>query len=224
MGNKYLLKFKKYLFSKYYQVGKKRMIINAIAASIIVFLLLLLDQLTKNLIFTNEEFIESTKSGFVRVIEWKIIGFRPLLHPGVTSKINEIIGFTTIHIFAFFIAVILIISILFSKNYLFLVFMSTLLAGDIGNEIDRYTFLYDKENNNAVKDILFLPYRDSGTFNFADIFIFVGPIGMLLVVFIEAIIKKFRESKNNNIDEKKNLETKVEKQELKSKDLEEKSL
>lgn len=57
--------------------------------------------------------------------------------------------------------------------------MIILLAGNIGNELDRLLY------QNGVKDIIFIPYRDKGTFNFADIFIISGPIGMVVIMVFE---------------------------------------
>ncbi|MDW2835460.1 signal peptidase II [Mesomycoplasma ovipneumoniae] len=166
----------KYINSKYIKIGKKRLLINILIAFLVILVTLLIDQLTKNLIFTYEEYRESTDKGFVKVISWVFIGFRPFLHQGVTSGINNVIGFTGIHIFAFLISLILLILIPFSKRYALTIFMAILLGGNWGNEIDRIL------DNNHVKDLLFLPFvRSSGTFNFADIFIFVGPIGIFII-------------------------------------------
>ncbi|EXU61229.1 signal peptidase II [Mesomycoplasma ovipneumoniae] len=166
----------KYINSKYIKIGKKRLLINILIAFLVILVTLLIDQLTKNLIFTYEEYRESTDKGFVKIISWGFIGFRPLLHQGVTSGINNIIGFTGIHIFAFLLSLLLLILIPFSKKYSLTIFMAILLGGNWGNEIDRIL------DDNHVKDLLFLPFaRSSGTFNFADIFIFVGPIGIFIV-------------------------------------------
>ncbi|WP_341490866.1 signal peptidase II [Mesomycoplasma ovipneumoniae] len=166
----------KYINSKYIKIGKKRLIINILIAFFVILVTLLIDQLTKNLVFTYEEYRESTDKGFVKSISWGFIGFRPFLHQGVTSGINNVIGFTGIHIFAFLISLILLILIPFSKRYSLTIFMAILLGGNWGNEIDRIL------DDNHVKDLLFLPFvSSSGTFNFADIFIFVGPIGIFIV-------------------------------------------
>ncbi|SYV91101.1 lipoprotein signal peptidase, partial [Mesomycoplasma hyorhinis] len=102
-----------------------------------------------------------------------------MLHRGVTSGLAKVFGFTIIHIFSFLLLFILIISVLLSKNYFFAAFMIILLAGNIGNELDRLLY------QNGVKDIIFIPYRDKGTFNFADIFIISGPIGMVVIMVFE---------------------------------------
>lgn len=160
------------------RVSKKRLLLNALFLCVLLLILLLIDQLTKNLIFKHEDFKTSAPPESLWINHgW--IGFRPLLHQGVTSGLAKKFGFTVIHIFAFLLLFILIFSVLLSKNYYFAAFMIVLLAGNIGNELDR--LLYE----NGVKDIIFIPYRDNGTFNFADIFIIAGPIGMVLVMGIE---------------------------------------
>ncbi|MBG0730544.1 signal peptidase II [Mycoplasma sp. 'Moose RK'] len=176
---------------KYRRIGKKRFFLNIVIAFFIVIILLLLDQLTKNLIFTQSEFEISTQKGFVKQISWWIIGFRPLLHQGVTSKINEIIGFTGIHIFALILGISLLISVPFSPKYFLTVFLAILMSGNIGNEIDRLL------NNNTVKDILYFPFWPGfrGTFNFADVFIVCGPAGILIFFIIDFIRDIFRKNR-----------------------------
>lgn len=197
-----LKKLTNFIKLKYQLVGKKRFFLNIIIAFSIVVVFLLIDQLTKNLIFSWDEYEISTKKGFIKNISWGFIGFRPLLHQGVTSRINHIIGFEGIHIFAFFLSLILLILIPFSKKFSLSVFMAILLAGNWGNEIDRIL------NDNTVKDLLYLPFTNSsGTFNFADIFIFIGPIGIILVHIIDTFKnsywEKFKKRKKKNVVEKK---------------------
>ncbi|WP_337903858.1 signal peptidase II [Mesomycoplasma ovipneumoniae] len=189
----------KYINSKYTKIGKKRLLINILIAFLVILVTLLIDQLTKNLIFTPEEYRESTDKGFVKIISWGFIGFRPLLHQGVTSGINKFIGFTGIHIFAFLLSLILLILIPFSKKYTLTVFMGILLGGNWGNEIDRIL------DDNHVKDLLFLPFvRSSGTFNFADIFIFVGPIGIFIVSLYDHAQPWISKKLKNKIFKKRN--------------------
>ncbi|AJC49606.1 signal peptidase II [Mycoplasma flocculare] len=196
-------KITNFVKKKYQLVGKKRLFLNIIIAFFIVLILVLIDQLTKNLIFSWEDYEISSKKGFIKNISWGFIGFRPLLHQGVTSQINKIVGFTVIHIFAFLLSVILLFLIPFSKKISLTIFMAILLAGNWGNEIDRIL------NNNTVKDLLFLPfYSSSGTFNFADIFIFAGPIGIILVhavdIFKNLNWKKIKNTKKHNSGNDKN--------------------
>lgn len=189
----------KYINSKYIKIGKKRLIINILIAFFVVLVTLLIDQLSKNLVFTYEEYRESTDKGFVKIISWGFIGFRPFLHQGVTSGINNIIGFTGIHIFAFLISLILLILIPFSKRYSLTIFMAILLGGNWGNEIDRIL------DDNHVKDLLFLPFvSSSGTFNFADIFIFVGPIGIFIISLYDQVGPWILKRLKNKIFKKKN--------------------
>ncbi|WP_337896314.1 signal peptidase II [Mesomycoplasma ovipneumoniae] len=189
----------RYINSKYIKIGKKRLLINILIAFLVILVTLLIDQLTKNLIFTYEEYRESTDKGFVKIISWGFIGFRPLLHQGVTSGINNIIGFTGIHIFAFLLSLLLLILIPFSKKYSLTIFMAILLGGNWGNEIDRIL------DDNHVKDLLFLPFaRSSGTFNFADIFIFVGPIGIFIVSLYDHAQPWISKKLKNKIFRKRN--------------------
>ncbi|MXR07959.1 signal peptidase II [Mesomycoplasma hyorhinis] len=172
------VKIKNFVKTILTRVPKKRILYNAIFLFVFLLILLLIDQLTKNLIFKHEDFNEYAPDEKL-VINHGWIGFRPLLHRGVTSGLAKVFGFTIIHIFSFLLLFILIISVLLSKNYFFATFMIILLAGNIGNELDRLLY------QNGVKDIIFIPYRDKGTFNFADIFIISGPIGMVVIMVFE---------------------------------------
>lgn len=167
------------------KLGKKRIFINIVISFIIVLVCLLIDQLSKNLVFSDSQY---KNSELAQQYDWGFIGFRPFLHYGVTTKINDLIGFEGIHIFAFALTVFLLISIPFSKRYAYVFFFSILLAGNWGNELDRFI------NNNGVKDLIFIPYRDNGTFNFADVFIFLGPSGFALSYFIDYILEKYKNS------------------------------
>lgn len=196
--NKIIRNTKDKFQEKITKLGKKRIYINIAILFIVVFVCLLIDQLSKNLVFSDADYNDKF-SVINKVYNWGFIGFRPLLHHGVTTKIDNLIGFTGIHIFAFALTIFLLIFIPFSKHYAYAFFLSILLAGNWGNELDRFI------NDNSVKDLIFIPYRDNGTFNFADVFIFLGPSGFALVYFIDYILEKYKNSNNkknaNNPDQ-----------------------
>lgn len=194
--NKIISNTKDKFQDKITKLGKKRIYINIAILLIVVLVCLLIDQLSKNLVFSDTDYKNPT---LAPKYNWGFIGFRPLLHHGVTTKIDNLVGFTGIHIFAFALTIFLLIFIPFSKHYAYAFFLSILLAGNWGNELDRFI------NDNSVKDLIFIPYRDNGTFNFADVFIFLGPSGFALVYFIDYILEKYKNSNNkqntNNFDQ-----------------------
>lgn len=167
---------------------KKQIIINAIILFTIAFLLLLFDQLFKNLLFNNDEY----KSGFINngiEFDFKVIGFRPLLHHGVTSGLQKVFGFWLIHFFSVIMILVAIVMLFFLKDRMLLVAISILLAGNLGNMLDRILY------NNSVKDILFLPFYDNGTFNFADVFIITGALLIPLTMFGRFLLTTYKSKK-----------------------------
>ncbi|MBN3534932.1 signal peptidase II [Mycoplasma procyoni] len=176
------------------EFDKKRLLFNGIITFSILLALILVDQLTKNLIFEHKEFVE--RPNWVEgknLFDYKVIGFRPILHVGVTSKLHEKLGFITIHILSVVVFLVALHFMIFAKKYYYIVVLGFLAAGDFGNMLDRFIYA------NGVKDILFIPWRDNGTFNFADLFIGAGAIGVAITIIIEALIMPyFKKSKKQD--------------------------
>ncbi|MGZ9428463.1 signal peptidase II [Mycoplasma sp. 480] len=178
--------------TKILSFNKKRLIINALITFGVLLVLTLIDQLTKNLIFEHQYFQERAEWIDGKTLyNYGFIGFRPLLHRGVTSGLNKYLGFTLIHIFSLLIVIVVPYFMVFSKKYYTLVFLGFLWAGTFGNMLDRFI------NQNGVKDILFLPWHDNGTFNFADTFIVIGSIGSTIILLYTSLIEPYFNKKKN---------------------------
>ncbi|UVD81541.1 signal peptidase II [Mycoplasma iguanae] len=179
---------------------KKKMIENVILFSVIFFIFFSFDLLTKYLFFSTEEY----KIGFEnnkRIIDWVIIGLRPKMHYGVTSGINNLIGFIGIHIFSWIVFFVIIISIFFVENKWMIAALALLNAGNMGNAFDRIFF------QNGVRDLFFIPYHDRGTFNLADIFIVSGSVAIIIVYCMQFLIEFIRKVKSKrNISLNQNTE------------------
>ncbi|WP_158763598.1 signal peptidase II [Mycoplasma sp. NEAQ87857] len=147
---------------------------------------LLIDQLTKEFLFDpNKEWNKNDPSTFK---DYKIIGIRSVWHDGVTFIEDANIGL--IQTLSIIIVVILLLTPLFSDldhfNFaiLFVMVFGIMMAGDLGNAIDRFRF------QKGVKDIFYLPWKDTGTFNFADTSIFFS-IGSIITLTIVKVIYEY---------------------------------
>ncbi|MGY6172012.1 signal peptidase II [Candidatus Mycoplasma pogonae] len=183
----------KKLFSKYltnHIVSKKRIISNAVFLLVFLIIFTLIDQLTKFLIFTDEQYHLSFFSNPDWVENLGFIGLRPLLHHGVTSKVHDTFGgFWIVHLFTALLLLFMFISIFFSKSKTVLFFIAVISAGNLGNMIDRIIY------HNSVRDLFFLPWHDNGTFNLADIFLIGGGIAIPISYILVQIITYFKNAR-----------------------------
>ncbi|VEU59685.1 signal peptidase II [Mesomycoplasma neurolyticum] len=170
----------------------KKRIINIFVFWTIITVALLIDQLTKTQIFTNEEF----KLGFLKenVHNYGIIGFRPVFHNGVTSGLHKFIGINGIHFLSFLFMIILLFLSFWSEKIIFIITYAICFSGVLGNTIDRIAYV-----DYGVKDLIFLPWFDTGTFNFADIFIAVSIILVIVATILANV--NFKNKKNNIQDD-----------------------
>ena len=101
--------------------------------------------------------------------DWNVIGIRSNAHYGTTVldflKINISTTWSTV-IFAG-IASLFILMMFFAKNKFTVIMISITIAGIFGNGLD---VVY----KGFVRNIFYMPWHDSGTFNFADVLIVVG--------------------------------------------------
>ncbi|WGI36638.1 signal peptidase II [Mesomycoplasma lagogenitalium] len=209
-ANKVLNDWKKSIIA----FNRKKLIINSILTVSILLILTLIDQLSKNLIFEHKYFTAKPNwNENNTIIDYGFIGFRPLMHYGVTSGLERLFGgFWFIHLFSLIIVIVTPYWMVFSKRYYLLVFIGFLWSGTFGNMIDRFMY------NNGVKDILFIPWRDNGTFNFADIFIIIGAIGVSLsfiyISLIESHLEKRKQIRSKaKLNEQESLNQVIEKEE-----------
>ncbi|WP_435129108.1 signal peptidase II [Mycoplasma sp. 6243] len=177
------------ILKNYLSVNKKRILITYIFifASLIVFLFI--DQMTKNLLF-NHGSIKTLDQNFEVSYNGQrfpaesilnsytvspLLGIRSIWHGGITfAKTRNTTLIQTISIILFIF--ILTYGLFLDKhNKIRAIFVGIILAGDLGNMLDRFIF------SGYVKDIFFIPFLNrDGTFNFADSLIFTG-IALLLI-------------------------------------------
>lgn len=166
------------------KIGWANRWIRTLMLFIIVFIpLIAIDQGTKAGIFNGD------KSGHPSdpVGDWKVIAFRSQFHTSTTFL--DFIGSSLPLWSALLIDYVLVIAfaalIAFSKTKLTSIAASVAFAGILGNTIDASAF-------QGVRNVFFIPWRDNGTFNFADVIIVVGSIGTGLSFMVPMLLKDFK--------------------------------
>ena len=153
------------------------MITSFIVAAVIVGL----DQLTKFLIYGTP----------ARSIIGNLLWFESTLNTGVAFSMFE--GMQILFVIVAAIASVLFVYLIISKKWLTSklekISVALVLAGTIGNLIDRIVF-------NGVRDFIYLKFINFAIFNVADMAITIGAI--LLCVAIIFLRKPKEEEKKNN--------------------------
>ena len=139
---------------------------------------MVIDRTTKANIFTSEQF---GSNWGIPVINWKLIGFRPLLNNG--AAFSSLLGkYAFLQSMGLIICIMTSLLIFIKIEIKFLIPLLFIGAGALGNTIDR--FIYD----GYVRDILYFPWWPSyATFNFADSFIIVNSVTLLIIILIDLI-------------------------------------
>lgn len=165
---------------EYIDYNRRNIIINLIIFSSIVFVLLLIDLLTKGLLFEWENGQGKNQTGGVQHVN-ALFGIRSVSNSGLTWGGN-IFPTWVIHLFNIIILLACFFFLIILKSHVFAISIAFIFAGTMGNMIDRMTF------SGKVRDIIFIPWADNGTFNFADVDAILGAI-MTLIYFVWQIFQ-----------------------------------
>lgn len=176
-------KFKHLLrnFLSYIIDNKKTIIINYVVFLSLIFVLLLIDLLTKQYLFDENNLYNVTNK--ITYQNW-LFGIRSIKNSGLTFLPNasDVVLVSIINIF---ILIVCLISLIFWKNILLSIFIAFIFAGSLGNTVDRLAFSY-------VRDIIFTPWLDKGTFNFADMDVIIGSFGFAITILTLYLIPYFK--------------------------------
>lgn len=177
-------KFKHLLrnFLSYIIDNKKTIIINYVVFLSLIFVLLLIDLLTKQYLFDEGNLYRVTNN--ITYQNW-LFGIRSVDNPGLTFFGNAKIDIVLVSTINIFILIVCLISLIFWKNILLSIFIAFIFAGSLGNTVDRLAFSY-------VRDIIFTPWLDKGTFNFADMDVIIGSFGFLITILTLYLIPYFK--------------------------------
>lgn len=157
-------------------------------------ILLLIDLLTKKYLYDENN---------LGNVKWQspLLGIRSILHKGTTIEIGLTIpGLHTVSI------IILLLTLAGSmllkrKIYIWLIpGLAAIAAGACGNMVDR--FIYQ-----GVRDVFFIPWADTGTFNFADVCLIFGAIGFVVSTLIISLVEHYRHKKVDDANEENNTNT-----------------
>ena len=160
-------------FIDYLQYNKKRIIINFIVFLSIFTILILMDLLTKQFLF--DEFLADSDGLEIQHKNW-LFGIRSVKNTGLTFATKSNANIPLVTFFNILILLICLCSVIFLRSWIFSLFVGFIFAGSLGNTIDRLAFGY-------VRDIIFLPWADHGTFNFADCDVIIGCCGVVISLF-----------------------------------------
>ncbi|MCU4706539.1 signal peptidase II [Mycoplasma sp. CSL7503-lung] len=190
--------------------NKKRILASYIVIFVAFIIFFSIDQLTKNLLFKHGDIFTLNNEGLItdgnnyflpekiyqtpeQWLDYKIIGVRSIWHGGVTfltTRNTFIIQFIGIAV-----AIFVLISVLFWQKQRFVLafLLGLVLAGDMGNAMDRFIF------NGYVKDVFYTPFAQSrGTFNFADLCIFIGIVSTIIYSLFINFLEHKNEKNNKN--------------------------
>lgn len=169
-------------FIDFVKYNKKRIIINYVVFLSAFTVLILIDLLTKQFLFIESNAEAGT--GIIQHQNW-LFGIRSVKNKGLTFSFNEVANIPLVTFFNVLILLVCLCSVLFFKSWIFALFIAFIFTGSLGNTVDRLAFGY-------VRDIIFLPWADKGTFNFADVDVIFGSGGLIITLFTRIFIDYFK--------------------------------
>ncbi len=187
---------KNYLKKLADKIDKKLLIRNTIILISILFVFILIDQLTKVFIFAKAD--PNWKVGIESgrfISEGKLFGIRLVINTGMFSSLGaDTVPYWGVQTITSLIAIIVILVALFNKNLITVVGFSLIAAGALGNILDRYMLIDDTSNKgHYVRDWIYNPWFDRGTYNIADIEVILGST----IAGLGILIGLFKDIKNN---------------------------
>ncbi|MFV8418256.1 signal peptidase II [Mycoplasma sp. VS299A] len=199
-------------YKKYFKSNWKKVIAGYVIMLCAFFIFYAIDQVTKTLLFyhvdvnameaagkstwtlnggtianVNPEAIFPDSSQQINYAG--VFGIRSIWHKGVTFLSTNNIAFIQVVSFIIAIAILLVPLYPSKLSLIYCAFFGILLAGDLGNATDRVAF------SGYVKDEFFVPWLDKGTFNFADITVFIGVILIMCTIVVTTIMEIVKEKK-----------------------------
>lgn len=178
-------------FFDYLSFNKKRILINYSIFISIAIIFLIIDLVTKQTLFEwNGNQGKNQIDGEFRYKNW-FFGVRSISNSGLTFLGNWLPTWL-VHVLNIIMLLLISFFMLILKSKAFSISLGMLFSGTLGNMIDRMVF-------GVVRDIIFLPWMDKGTFNFADVFATIGSISTLIILIYQTFFgSKTPTIKHNN--------------------------
>ena len=144
---------------------------------------------------TKDSFFDFDRQGSEYQIDKSWIGIRSYAHYNTTmlSFIKADVPDGLHHAMTVILALIFLAIAPHASNYIFAAGIGCIFGGIIGNGLDRMI-------NGYVRDIIFTPWMDKGTYNIADILTIVGS-GLLFIGIVYKLIKEELQKKKANKEE-----------------------
>lgn len=176
---------------RHFLENKKTILINLLIFFGLVVVLLLIDQLTKSLLFKGKMENGELKANEEILHTNGLFTIRSVANPGVTF-FGTGIPTWILHILSILIFIVCSIFAIYSHDKLLIIAIAFTFSGTFGNFLDRAMF------NGFVKDILQITAFQGisflgGVFNFADVWLFVG--STLAIIYL--ILLGYRHYKHN---------------------------
>ncbi|MGX9359159.1 signal peptidase II [Mycoplasma sp. 2575] len=182
-------KKEKYFSKEYWKTNWKFILVNIAIFLGALFIFLLIDQLTKEYIFRwKDKSILSPDLDYE--IGNKFIIFKSVFHAGTTLGFFES-NLPVLHTFSFAIILGSLWGVTFVRekhSICITIFLGLVSAGSMGNMIDRFIF-------GGVRDIMNFPWANQGVLNFADIWLVLGAISVVLSIITIHWIKHYKKNK-----------------------------
>ena len=183
------------------KMDKHKIIRNAIILIFTLSIFIGVDQFTKIYAFAQSE--QSWIGDGVsrpQISEGKIFGIRLVINTGMFSSLGAgKVPYWGVQTITSLIAIIVIIAALFSSNKVVVFGLSLIASGALGNIMDRY-MLIEPNGGHYVRDWIYNPFYDRGTYNIADIEVVFGSpiaaIGLIINTFQDKEKKEPEDSKD----------------------------
>ncbi|NQZ29089.1 MAG: signal peptidase II [Mycoplasmatales bacterium] len=191
---------KKYLIKIIKKIDKQKMMQNAIILIFTLSIFIGIDQFTKIYAFAQSD--QSWIGDGIhipQISEGKLFGIRLVINTGMFSSLGEgTVPYWGVQTITSIIAIIVIVAALFSSNKTMAFGFSLIASGALGNIMDRY-MLIEPNGGHYVRDWIYNPFYDKGTYNIADIeVVFGSPIAA-----IGLITQAFKDSKKQTTEDNK---------------------
>ncbi|CAM9097801.1 signal peptidase II [Mycoplasma marinum] len=190
------------------RVDKKIFTKNFIILCFVMGVFLAIDQFTKLALFAKispDKICHNIQNRYV--VDKGLIGTRLVTNTGMFSSLGaNVVPYWGVQTLTSIVFIFLVFGALISKKTLTAVGFSLMAAGAFGNILDRFMLTYELDGKiyHYVRDWIYHPKMDRGTYNLADVEVVLGSI----LTATSIIINLFKEEKKENSKINKNKKIK----------------
>ncbi len=182
------------------KIDKERMMRNAIILVFVLSIFVAIDQFTKVYAFAQSDAKWIGLKVGPTISKGKLFGMRLVINTGMFSSLGAgSVPYWGVQTITSLILIVVVLCALFGKNKIVVFGLSLIAAGAFGNILDRY-MLISPSGGHYVRDWIYNPFYDKGTYNIADMEVIFGSPIAAIGIFIGTM----KETKN---DDKKKTKT-----------------